>query len=152
MIDPTTIVEPSADIGLNPNIGFYNVIRDGAVIGDNVYISHHCVIARGTIIGDDVFIGPGVIFTNTKHICHGRDRAHTGDAEPIIVRRGARIGAGVTILPGVVIGEESEIGAGSVVTKSTEPYCMYWGNPAHFQGKVSVNQWLRKPDRVSNMD
>jgi acetyltransferase-like isoleucine patch superfamily enzyme len=146
MIIRRGVVIEGGRIGHGCHVGYNTVIRDNAVIGNHVYISHLCVIADGTMIENDVFIGPGVVFTNTKHICHGRDRGHTGHKNPIVVKRGARIGAGVTILPGVVIGEESEIGAGSVVTKSTLPYRRYWGVPAEMKGWVPEEEMLIKND------
>lgn len=134
-------------IGSGGQVGYNSIVRNNARIGENVYISHLCCIADGTIIEDDVFIGPSVTLTNTRHICHGRDEIFTGERKPIVVRRGARIGAGATILPGVTIGEESEIGAGSVVTKDTLPYCQYIGVPAHFTKKVPKEEWLKKPEQ-----
>lgn len=144
MIGEGTIIEKGAVVGENPIFGYRCIIRDGATIGNHVFISHYSIIARGTTVEDDVFIGPGVVTTNTRKICHGRNPEHTGQSTPITIKRGARIGGGVTILPGVVIGEECLIGAGSVVTKSTEPYSIYYGNPAKYKGPVPENEWLEK--------
>ena len=143
-----TVIEEDVSIGPRTKIGYNCSIKGGdsvsktTMIGEHVYISHMVVIAAGTIIEDDVFIGPSVVTMNTKHICHGRDPKYTGHRTPVIIRRGARIGGGVVILPGVEIGEEAEIGVGSVVVKDCEPYCTYVGNPARKIREVPPEEHL----------
>jgi len=142
MAMPGSIVHPSAIIGDGTFIGHNVVIEESGGkypqtrIGKHVCIHHLSSITAGMVIEDDVFIGPGVITLNTRHICWGRDSQHTGNRQPPIIRRGARIGGGDVILPGVIIGAESEIGAGSVVTKDCEPFGRYVGNPARKIGEV----------------
>ena len=144
-IESTAIIEPGAIIGENCYIGHFTVIRPGVVIGDYSEIRAHCFVAanakigsytnvnqftnicRDTIIEDYVFIGPGVIMTNTKKIAFRRDYDDISQAP--YIERGARIGGGVTICPGVRIGENVVVGAGSVITKSLEPRYIYYGNP-----------------------
>jgi len=137
-----TVIEPGCTIGDKVKIGYNCSIKTDVTIGNGVYISHLCVLAQGTVIEDGAFLGPHVTTMNTKHICLGRDERYTVHRTPITIKRGARIGGGVTILPGVVIGEESEIGAGSVVTKDTRPYGRYWGNPATLKGAVPDEECL----------
>lgn len=111
-------------IGDNCTIGSYTEIG-GAVIGNNVRIEANVFICRGTTVEDDVFIGPGTRTLNDKYPPSGGKKW-----QPVIIKRGARIGGGVIILPNVTIGEHALIGAGSVVTKNVEAYKIVKGNPA----------------------
>lgn len=142
MIQFGAVIESPVIIGKGVYIGYNTVVESHVQIGSHVRIFHLCNITKGAIIEDDVFIGPGVIMLNTRHISHGRNREHTGKWEPPVIKRGARIGGNCTIFPGIVIGEECEIGAGSVVTRDTEPYKRYWGNPAVCHGEVRKEERL----------
>ena len=93
-------------------------------IGENCMIQSFVFIPEGVIIEDEVFIGPKVCFTNDKYPPSG------GNWTKTLVKKGASIGAGSVILPGITIGENSLIGAGSVVTKSVPPKEVWYGNPA----------------------
>ena len=95
----------------------------GCVIGDNCKIQSYVFIPSGVEIGDDCFIGPHVCFTNDK-------KPPSDNWSKTIVKKGAVIGAGAIILPGITIGENSIIGAGAVVTKDTLAGKTYVGNPA----------------------
>lgn len=97
----------------------------GAVVGRNCSIQAFAFLCPGVTLEDDVFVGPHVCFTNDKHPPSGG--LHW---KPIRVGRGASIGAGSVILPGVTIGERAVIGAGSVVTKDVPPGETWYGNPA----------------------
>lgn len=94
-----------------------------ANIGNNVRVQAFSFIPPGVTIEDDVFIGPRVTFTNDKH-------PPSDDWSETLVKKGASIGAGAVILPGITIGENSMIGAGSVVTKDIPPNVVACGNPA----------------------
>ena len=95
------------------------------VIGDRVRIGAFSFIPEGVAIEDDVWISPHVCFTNDKY--PPSDRKHWNGTR---VKRGASIGAGAVILPGVVIGEKAVVGAGAVVTKNVEPGTTVKGVPA----------------------
>ena len=127
-------IDPSVIIGKNCRIHSNVWIGEFVVIGDNVKIQALTFIPNGVIIENDVFIGPGVVFTNDKHPpSQGKGWSQT------FVRRGAVIGANATILPGLEIGEDATIGAGSVVTKSVGKGQTVVGNPARLiQKKNSV--------------
>lgn len=112
-------------IGDNVNIGSFVEIGPGVVIGDNVSIGAHCFIPEGVTIEDDCFIGPRTTFTNDKYPMSRKECWL-----PICVKKGAKIGAGSVILPGVTIGEKALIGAGSVVTKNVNAGVIVKGNPA----------------------
>jgi acetyltransferase-like isoleucine patch superfamily enzyme len=112
-------------IGENCNIGAFVEIGPGVIIGDNVRIAAFCFIPSGVTIEDDCFIGPRVTFTNDKH-----PPGDKKDWSPTLIKKGAVIGAGSIILPGIIIGEGAMIGAGSVVTKDVNAGCVVIGNPA----------------------
>ena len=96
----------------------------GCEIGDNVRIHNNVYVAQHTTIEDDVFLAPGVMIANDPHpICTKCMRGPT-------IRKGARIGVNATLLPHIVIGEYSLIGAGSVVTTDIPPHVVAYGNPA----------------------
>lgn len=145
-IMPGAMVDDSAIIGERTFIGNNVVIEASGgkypqtIIGRHVCIQHLCTITAGMVIEDDVFLGPCVCTLNTRHISWGRDLQHTGNRQPPIIRRGARIGGGAVILPGVIIGAEAEIGAGSVVTKDCDPFGRYVGNPARKVGEVPMEE------------
>ena len=128
-------------IGDNTTIGTFVEIQKGAVIGKKCKISSHSFICEGVTIQDEVFIGHNVTFTNDR-----LPRATTADGTlqssqdwhciPTLVRRGASIGSGSTLLCGITIGEHALIGAGSVVTRDVPPGCIAAGNPARVIGTV----------------
>jgi acetyltransferase-like isoleucine patch superfamily enzyme len=123
------------EIGDETKIGTFVEIQKGAKVGRRVKISSHTFICEGVEIEDQVFVGHGVIFINDRY-----PRAATADGVlqtdadwkvvPTVVRRGASIGSGSTILCGVEIGEGAIVGAGSVVTKDVGPGTIVAGNPA----------------------
>lgn len=99
-------------------------IGDGVKIGNNVKIEAFAFIPPGVTLEDGVFVGPRVTFTNDKY-----PPSH-GNWSETIVQALASIGAGTVVLPGITIGTKAVIGAGSVVTKSIQPECTAFGNPA----------------------
>ena len=135
----------SQDIGKGTHVWQFVVILSGAKIGETCNICSHCLIEGDVTIGDrvtikcgvqlwdgtrledDVFVGPNVTFANDPF---PRSKEYPEDFEKVIVKKGASIGANATILPGVVIGERSMVGAGSVVTKNVPDNAVVVGNPA----------------------
>ena len=123
------------DIGDESRVGSFVEIQKGARIGCRCKISSHSFICEGVTIEDEVFIGHGVVFINDKvpRATTGEGRLQTDDdwkAVPTIVKRGASIGSGATILCGVTIGENAVVGAGAVVTKDIAAETTVAGNPA----------------------
>ena len=123
------------EVGDETKIGTFVEIQRGAKVGRRVKISSHTFICEGVQIEDHVFVGHGVTFINDRF-----PRAATAAGElqtdhdwtvvPTVVRRGASIGSGSTILCGVEIGEDAIVGAGSVVTRNVPPRTIVAGNPA----------------------
>ncbi len=122
-------------IGDETKIGTFVEIQKGASIGDRCKISSHTFICEGVTIESEVFIGHGVTFINDRH---PRATTATGelqtdadwDCQRTVIKRGASIGSGVTLLGGVTVGENAIVGAGSVVTKDVPPGSTVVGNPA----------------------
>jgi UDP-2-acetamido-3-amino-2,3-dideoxy-glucuronate N-acetyltransferase len=123
------------EIGDGSKIGSFVEIQKGARVGRNCKISSHTFICEGVTIEDEVFIGHGVIFINDRHPrATSTSGALQSDADwevvPTVVKRGASIGSGVTVLCGVTIGECALIGAGAVVIADVSANATVAGNPA----------------------
>lgn len=126
------------EIGDDSKIGTFVEIQKGARVGARCKISSHTFICQGVTLEDEVFIGHGVTFINDRF-----PRATKADGslqteadwkcDTTLVKRGASIGSGATILCGVTIGERATIGAGSVVTKDVPADAVVAGNPARLQ-------------------
>lgn len=114
----------NCQIGDNCVIHSHVWIGDHVVIGNNVRVQAFSFIPEGVIIEDNVFIGPRVTFTNDKYPPSKKE-----DWKQTHVLEGASLGAGVVVLPGITIGRNSKIGAGSVVTKDVPDNCVACGNP-----------------------
>jgi UDP-2-acetamido-3-amino-2,3-dideoxy-glucuronate N-acetyltransferase len=123
------------EVGDDTKIGAFVEIQKNATVGKNCKISSHTFICEGVIIEDNVFVGHGVTFINDSY-----PRATTPEGqlqsekdwkvEPTLVKKGASIGSGATILANLVIGENALVGAGSVVTHDVPDNAIVAGNPA----------------------
>ena len=118
------LVRENTDIGDDVLIGTNSVIDGHCKIGNNVSIQTDVYITINTTIEDHVFIGPRVVTTNDKYMYYGAKLIGP------TIKKGARIGANSTLLPGVVIGENAVVGAGSVVTRDVPAGAVVAGNPA----------------------
>ena len=130
------------EVGDHTKIGAFVEIQKNAKIGNNCKISSHTFICEGVIIEDNVFVGHGVTFINDSY-----PRATTPNGElqtekdwnieRTLVRKGASIGSGTTILANLTIGENALIGAGSVVTRDVAANAIVAGNPARLLRSVA---------------
>tara|TARA_B100000965_G_scaffold91484_1_gene74567 strand:- start:3729 stop:4202 length:474 start_codon:yes stop_codon:yes gene_type:complete len=130
-----THIMSKAKIGESVSIGQNCFIGDNVVVGNNVKIQNNVSLYDGVIIENDVFVGPSVVFTNVK-LPRSLESVNKNYTQTI-VRKGVTLGANSTIICGVEIGENSFIGAGSVVTKDIPPNTMWYGNPAKQIKKMS---------------
>lgn len=132
------------EIGDETKIGAFVEIQKNASVGKCCKVSSHTFICEGVSIEDNVFIGHSVTFINDSY-----PRATTGDGnlqteadwkvERTVIKKGASIGSGSTILSNVTVGENAIVGAGSVVTKDVVPNSIVAGNPA------KLLRYLEKP-------
>ncbi len=123
------------EVGDGTKIGAFVEIQKNASVGKNCKVSSHTFVCEGVKIEDNVFIGHSVTFINDSY-----PRSTTADGalqteadwkvEPTLVKKGASIGSGSTILSKVTIGENAIVGAGSVVTKDVPAGAIVAGNPA----------------------
>jgi acetyltransferase-like isoleucine patch superfamily enzyme len=137
------------EIGDETKIGAFVEIQKNATVGKCCKISSHSFICEGVVIEDNVFIGHGVMFINDKY-----PRATTVEGslqteadwkvERTVIRKGASIGSGTTILSNTNIGENAIVGAGSVVTKDVPPNVIVAGNPAR------ILRYIEEPKKGHN--
>ena len=136
------------EVGDNTKVGAFVEVQKNARIGRNCKISSHTFVCEGVTIEDGVFIGHNVAFINDSY-----PRAATGGGqlqteadwkvEKTLVKAGASIGSGCTILSNVTIGENALVGAGSVVTKDVPPNTIVAGNPARVLRKVAETMEIK---------
>jgi UDP-2-acetamido-3-amino-2,3-dideoxy-glucuronate N-acetyltransferase len=132
-------------IGDNTKIGTFVEVQKNAFIGKNCKIQSHTFICEGVTIEDEVFVGHGVTFINDKYpqAVNGEGGLQT-EADwkvvPTIVKKGASVGSGSTILCNVTIGERAIVGSGSVVTKDVPPGSVVAGNPAKVIRKIETQR------------
>lgn len=123
------------EIGDDVKIGAFVEIQKGVKVGNRCKISSHSFICEGVTLEDEVFIGHNVTFINDLY---PRATSQNGELQteadwtvkPTLIRRGASIGSGATLLAGITVGERAMVGAGSVVTKDVPPLTIVAGNPA----------------------
>ena len=133
------------EIGDETKIGAFVEIQKNASVGKRCKVSSHSFICEGVVIEDNVFIGHGVMFTNDTYpraaLANGSLQTD-GDwkVERTLIKRGASIGSGATILPNLTIGENSIVGAGSVVTRDVPPNSIVAGNPAKVLRFIEENR------------
>jgi UDP-2-acetamido-3-amino-2,3-dideoxy-glucuronate N-acetyltransferase len=131
----SVVVLPGAIIGTDVNINAHCLIEENVFIGDRVTVKSGVYLWSGIRLEDDVFIGPNVTFTNDKF---PRSKVYPDKFLSTIVEKGASVGGGAVLLPGITIGQGAMVGAGAVVTKSVPPYAIVTGSPARITGYVET--------------
>jgi len=121
------VILERASIGCECNINAHVFIENDVFIGDRVTIKAGVQLWDGLRLEDDVFIGPNVTFTNDQN---PRSKQYPDKFLQIFVKQFASVGAGATILPGIIIGRYSLVGAGAVVTRNVPNRALVVGNPA----------------------
>jgi acetyltransferase-like isoleucine patch superfamily enzyme len=158
VVSTGAVVFAGTSIGARAIIGDQACVRERVTIGDDVVIGRGSLVENDTTIGaltkiqadayitaystleDNVFIAPCVVTTNDNYM--GRtERRHELIAGPTI-RRGARVGGGAVLCPGIEIGEEAFVGAGAVVTKNVQARMVVVGNPARAIREVAADELL----------
>jgi UDP-2-acetamido-3-amino-2,3-dideoxy-glucuronate N-acetyltransferase len=129
---------PGAHIGSDCNICDHVFIENDVVVGDRVTIKSGVQLWDGLRVADDVFIGPNATFSNDKY---PRSKQYQSEVLQTHIGRGASIGGGAAVLPGLRIGARAMVGAGAVVTQDVPARAIVFGNPARIVGYVDA----RKP-------
>jgi len=133
-------VRERVDVGDDVVIGRGSLVENDTTIGPKTRIQAEAYITAYSTLGEQVFIAPCVVTTNDNFM--GRTEQRRDLMKGPTIRRGARIGGGAILLPGVEIGEEAFVGAGAVVTKNVEPRMLVVGNPARVLRPVSEDELL----------
>ena len=158
VVSTGAVVFAGTTIGERVILGDQSCVRERVTVGDDVVIGRGSLVENDTTIGamtkiqaeayitaystleEHVFIAPCVVTTNDNYM--GRTEKRHGLVKGPTIRRGARIGGGAVLLPGVEIGEEAFVGAGAVVTKDVEPRMLVVGNPARVKRAVADDELL----------
>ena len=135
------------EVGDETKIGAFVEIQKNASVGRRCKISSHTFICEGVTIEDHVFVGHGVVFINDSYprattAAGELQTANDWTVERTVVKRGASIGSGATILSNVTIGEHAIVGAGSVVTRSVPAGAIVAGNPARILRSIHDQEEL----------
>jgi acetyltransferase-like isoleucine patch superfamily enzyme len=136
------------EIGDETKIGAFVEVQKNAIIGKRCKISSHTFVCEGVTIEDNVFIGHGVVFINDSYpraTTEGKLQTEADwKVERTVVKKGASIGSGATILSNISIGENAIVGAGSVVTKDVPANTIVAGNPAKLMRYIEQNMEASK--------
>jgi acetyltransferase-like isoleucine patch superfamily enzyme len=121
-------------IGNNVRIGSHSIVEHHVRIGTNVRLHSNVFVPEYSILEDDCWLGPNVVLTNARY---PRSPRAQEQLQGPVIKRGAKIGANATILPGVTVGENALVGAGAVVVHDVPPGVVVAGNPARVLRSVS---------------
>lgn len=127
------VVLPGAAIGRNCNVSSHCLVENDVVIGNNVTVKCGVYLWDGMRIEDDVFIGPNATFTNDRF---PRSKQYPEKFLQTVLKRGASIGAGAVIAPGLTIGELAMIGAGAIVVKDVPARTVVYGTASRVRRRI----------------
>lgn len=134
-IDAFAVVQAGAVIGADCHLAAHTFVDDQVIVGDRVTLGPGACLCNGTELGNEVHVGPNVTFQEKNARAAGE---LSSPGEITLCRDGVSIGAGATILPGVVIGERAVVGAGAFLARSVPPNAIVVGNPARIVGYVDA--------------
>jgi acetyltransferase-like isoleucine patch superfamily enzyme len=140
IIGDQACVRERVEIGDNVVVGRGSLVENDTAIGSGTRIQAEAYITAYSTLEDDVFIAPCVVTTNDDFM--GRTERRKALMKGPTVRRGARVGGGAILCPGVEIGEEAFVGAGAVVTKDVPPRMVVVGTPARVLRPVDADELL----------
>ncbi len=159
IVSAGAIVFAGSRIGARVILGDQSCVRERVLIGDDVVLGRGSLVENDTTVGamtriqaeayitaystleEHVFIAPGVVTTNDNFM--GRTKRRHELMKGPTIRRGARVGGGAILCPGIEVGEEAFVGAGAVVTKDVPPRVIVVGNPARVLRDVPDDELLR---------
>jgi acetyltransferase-like isoleucine patch superfamily enzyme len=127
------LVREDNEIGHRVSIGSHAIVEHHVKIGNDVRLHSNVFVPEYSILEDECWLGPNVVVTNARYPQSREVKANLRGAH---IKRGAKIGANATLLPGVVIGANALVGAGAVVTKDVPDDAVVAGNPARVMGSV----------------
>jgi acetyltransferase-like isoleucine patch superfamily enzyme len=129
------LVRELNEIGSNVSIGSHSIVEHHVKIGNNVRLHSNVFVPEFSVLEDDCWLGPHVVVTNARY---PQSRGVKENLRGAHIKRGAKIGANATLLPGVVIGENALVGAGAVVTQDVPPGAVVVGSPARVVNRVDA--------------
>jgi acetyltransferase-like isoleucine patch superfamily enzyme len=135
-------VRERCEIGDRVVIGRGSLVENDTTVGARTRIQANAYVTAYSELEDDVFIAPGVVTTNDNFM--GRTEERLGLMRGPVIRRGARIGGGAVLLPGIEIGEEAFVGAGAVVLRDVPARAVVVGNPARQIREVPESELLER--------
>lgn len=127
------LVREENQIGNNVSIGSHSIVEHHVVIGNGVRIHSNVFVPEFSILEDDCWLGPNVVVTNARY---PRSKNVKETLKGATIKRGAKIGAHATLLPGIVIGENALVGAGAVVVRDVPAGAVVVGNPARVVKRI----------------
>ena len=136
-------VRERCELGDEVVVGRGSLVENDVVVGARTRIQANAYVTAYTTVEEDVFIAPGVVTTNDDFM--GRTEKRLAAMRGPTIRRGARIGGGAVLLPGIEIGEEAFVGAGAVVLADVAPRAVVVGNPARRIRDVPDDELLGPP-------
>ena len=136
------VMRPNTKIGNRTVVGHLTVFEGDCTVGDDCLIHAQCHITKGAVIEDKVFIAPMFCGANDQDMLHQRRHLKEFVPKGYTIKHGARIGIGVLVLPGLIIGENSVVGVGSVVTRNIPSGTKWYGNPAKYRGEVDPIEFV----------